>query len=172
MISIPKPENYEWRDAAVLIPYYEKSGDKHIVLTRRTDKVGHHKGQIAFPGGAADPEDETLWDTATRETEEEIGIPRRNIELVKKLRPQVTPTGFHVTPFVGKIEAPRQWHLNPIEIAELFTVPLTHLLDPKNLEIRTIEFQGREYPDPHFSYGDRIIWGMTGRVLFEFLELA
>jgi 8-oxo-dGTP pyrophosphatase MutT (NUDIX family) len=164
-------DDIQWRKAAVLIPFYRENDQEYVILTRRTEEMEHHKGQIAFPGGAYDDADEDLWATALRETEEEIGLSRNDIRLVKELNQQLTPTGFRVTPFVGEITVPKEWHLNPIEIAEIFSVPLDHLRNPSNLEIKMTTYQGIEIPDPHFSYEHHTIWGMTGRVLYEFLGL-
>jgi len=161
-----------WREAAVLILTYRENGQDYVILTKRTHDVPHHKGQIAFPGGAKNEADADLWTTALRETEEEIGLAASAITLVGELSPQLTPTGFRVTPYVAKIEVPEHWNINPREIAELFSVPLDHLRDPANLRLDTTTYQGIAYADPHFLYKDYIIWGMTGRVLFEWLDLA
>lgn len=159
------------RDAAVLVPTYEQDGKEFVVLTVRTHALTHHSNQIAFPGGAKDKTDKTLWDTALRETYEEIGLQSADIEFISELGQQITPTGYRVSPFVGRIIVPECWHLNTDEIAEVFSVPLDHLREKKNLEIEQTTYRGQNFMDPHFFYRNHVIWGMTGRVLYEFLEL-
>ena len=160
----------EWRRAAVLVPYFKENGDAYLLFTQRTDVVEHHKGQICFPGGMRDHENETLWETALRECEEEIGLDRHRVTLIKELKPQITPTGFLVTPFVGEIQKPVEWRANPDEIASIFSVPVSHLKNPHNSRFITRTWDGVEFIEPHFSYQHHDIWGMTGRVVCDFLE--
>ena len=160
-----------WRDAAVLVPTYRRAGQEFLVLTVRSDRLKHHSNQIAFPGGAFDPADGDLWQTALRETEEEIGLASGQISLLKQLDTQFTPSGYRVTPYVCTIQVPEQWRLNPDEIAELFSVPVDHLRNPRNLQIQRKIYRGRHFIDPHFIYGNHVIWGMTGRIVYELLEL-
>lgn len=160
--------NKPLRKAAVLVLCYEDCREDYLVLTRRTEEVEHHKGQISFPGGAFDSEDETLWHTALRETQEEIGVDPNSITLVKELESRITPTGFEVTPFVGRVPSPVDWQSNPYEIAEVFTIPFTHLKSPANLKWIKRQMHGVEYLDPLFSYHHYEIWGLTGRIICEF----
>src|SRR5262245_56549999 len=92
----PKP-------AAVLVPFLEKEGETYLLFTRRTESVRDHKGQISFPGGARDPGDPSLRETALRETEEEIGVPRHAVEVLGELDDYVTVTNYMITPYVGII---------------------------------------------------------------------
>lgn len=165
-------ERTKWVEAAILIPCVRDNGRDSLVLTKRTEEVLHHKGQICFPGGAADPKDPSLRDTALREAQEEIGLDPARVTIVRELGRHFTPTGFRVTPFVGRVEPPVVWKPNPLEITEIISIPISHLKDPVNLRILKSTYTGREFLDPHFAYGDHVIWGMTGRVLFEFLELG
>ena len=98
--------------AAVLIPLFLKDQKIHILLTKRTESVRTHKGQIAFPGGARDADDPDLQSTALRETEEEIGIPFTSVEILAETNPMVTPTQFHVTPFIGIVPYPFELKIN------------------------------------------------------------
>lgn len=160
------------RPAAVLVLCFRENENvsEQILFTRRTHEVLHHKGQICFPGGAFDPEDGSLWNTALRETREEIGLDPGLVTLVRELGPWTTPTGFRVTPFVGRIPKTPLWQINEHEIAELFTVPLAHLQNPKNLRWIKKQVNGFEYLDPLFVYRHYEIWGLTARVLCEFLD--
>ena len=124
---------------------YEKHESIHILFTKRTESVKHHKGQISFPGGAADEGDDELSVTALRETQEEVGIQTRHVEIIAELDDMITPTGFRVTPFVGCFSYPYDFSINPGEIAELIEVPLQHLLDPANYRTGTREFRGKTY---------------------------
>jgi 8-oxo-dGTP pyrophosphatase MutT (NUDIX family) len=169
---IDESERSDWINAAVLIPIYQEGDEDFLILTKRTDEVLHHKSQICFPGGAQDPEDGSLWETALRECQEEIGIDPRQVVLVRELECQYTPTGFRVTPFVGKIAHPVLCTPNPNEIAEVFSVPVRFFHDSRNLQIIKKVWEGREFLDPHFKFQGHEIWGMTGRVLCEMFGLS
>lgn len=161
--------NRPLKKAAVLVLTYPQNGEEHLVLTRRTEEVEHHKGQIAFPGGAEDPNDQSLWETALRETHEEVGIIPRLITQVATLQTRLTPSGFEVTPFVGTIASPIAWQHNPAEIAEVFTIPASFLQNPDNLSWRSRKLHDFQYLDPLFRYHHYEIWGLTARILCEFL---
>lgn len=169
--SIDEQERNDWVDAAVLIPIYSDGGEQHLILTKRTEVVLHHKGQICFPGGARDPGDVSLWETALRECQEEIGLDPKHVIKVRELERQYTPTGFRVTPFVGEVKSPLIFTPNPNEIAEIFSVPFSHFQNPENVKILRKEWEGRVFLDPHILYGQHEIWGMTGRVLCEFFGI-
>src|SRR5262249_1455110 len=143
--KISKEERQEWIEAAVLVLCYPYQGQDYLVLTRRTEEIPHHKGQVCFPGGVRDPVDRSLWDTALRETHEEIGLAPSQVTWVKELHQQFTPTGFLVTPYVGRIREPIVWTPNPFEISEIFSVPFDYFRDRKNLHIFNRTYQGREY---------------------------
>ncbi len=157
--------------AAVLLLLYEKEGKTHILLTRRTDEVEHHKGETSFPGGACDPEDCDLLTTALRETEEEIGVRPGDVEVLGQLDDIVTITNFIVSPFVGVLASPSYpFAVNTHEVAELVEVPLGHLLDERNLEHSVCELRGRLLPIYTYRYGDHRIWGATARILKVFFD--
>ncbi len=165
-----KIPNENLRPSAVLVPIFEKNSEPYLLLTKRTEQVSTHKGQIAFPGGAYDSEDYHLQTTAIRETEEEIGLPPDHIQIIAELDDTITPTQFHITPFAGKIEYPETWKINEYEIAELIEVPLSHLLDNRNHRTGFREFQTKIYEIHFYDFNDHVIWGVTGLILFQFLE--
>jgi 8-oxo-dGTP pyrophosphatase MutT (NUDIX family) len=162
--------------AAVLIPIYMLRDEFHIILTKRTDRVEHHKGEISFPGGARDPGDGDLTATALRESDEEIGLRPEHVEIVGRVDDFITVSQFHVTPYVGVIDAatsPYVWVPQEREVAEILEVPLGHLLDPANLvlEQRTLA-DGRTAVMESFRWREHRVWGATARMLKNFLEVA
>ena len=156
------------RRAAVLVPLFVRDGALRIVLTRRTETVEHHRGQISFPGGGEEEGDESAFATAVRETEEELGIPAGDIRLLGALGPLTTVSDFFVEPFVGAIPYPHVLRPAEAEIAEVIEAPVAALLDPKILERRLIP--GREEPTLFYHYGPHVIWGATARMLKELLD--
>jgi 8-oxo-dGTP pyrophosphatase MutT (NUDIX family) len=158
----------EQRRAAVLVPLFVRDGALRIILTRRTETLEHHRGQISFPGGAEDEADESAFATAARETEEEIGIPAGDIRLLGTLSPLATVSDFFVEPFVGAIPYPHVLRPAEAEIAEVIDAPIAALLDPKILERRLLP--GRDEPTLFFHYGKHVIWGATARMLKELLD--
>jgi 8-oxo-dGTP pyrophosphatase MutT (NUDIX family) len=161
--------------AAVLVPLYTNLDDLHVVFTKRTDRVQHHRGEISFPGGAMDPEDPDLVITALREAEEEIGLSRDHIEVIGQLDDIFTISSFHVSVFVGAIDpmqSPYDWLPHQHEVAEILEVPLHHLLDEANLVEVPRQRNGELVIMEGFRFGEHIIWGATGRMLRNFLDVA
>ena len=160
--------------AGVLIPIYEQEGVPHVLLTLRTETVEHHKGQISFPGGAQDAEDSDLVATALRETEEEIGLRREDVEVWGRLDDIVTISNFIVSPYVGRVTQPAPYPFAPsdVEVAELLVVPLPHLHGPSGLNEAPASWRDRMVPPPSYSFGEHLIWGATARILRQFLELT
>jgi len=158
--------------AAVLLPLYEKQGEFYVLLTKRTQKVEHHKGQISFPGGGRHKQDRDLMDTALRETFEEIGVRPEDVEILGELDNIGTLTSnFLVTPFVGIIPYPYEFIVNEYEIEELVEVPLSALADNKNLREETYIIEGTQYWESIFDYKGYVIWGATARILKQFIDL-
>ena len=160
--------------AAVLIPLYLKREVPHVILQVRTELVEHHKGQISFPGGAEDPGDVDLEMTALRETEEEIGLAREDVEVWGRLDDLITVSNFIVTPYVGRITKPAPYPFAPsgFEVAELLEVPLPHLHDPSSENREPVPWRDRLVPPPSYGFGEHVIWGATARILAQFLDLA
>jgi 8-oxo-dGTP pyrophosphatase MutT (NUDIX family) len=165
---------WEARPAAVLVPLYHTDGEWHVLLTQRTNSVASHKGQVAFPGGRADPADASLTDTALRETEEEIGLPRDRVTVLGRLDELLTVTQYRVTPIVGLIPWPYPFTPSPHEISSIFGVPLRWLADPHNrlLAERAPPFGGPPIPVYHFYFGEYDVWGATARMLLNLLEVV
>ena len=161
--------------ASVLIPLVQREDGLSMLLTQRTAHLTDHAGQISFPGGRAEEYDASAIDTALRETEEEIGLHRRHIEIVGVLPDYVTGTGYRVTPVVGLITPPFELTPDANEVAEIFEVPLAFLMDAGNhrrLSFDLPEGAGRRsfYAMPYERF---FIWGATAgmlRNLFHFLR--
>ena len=158
------------RPAAVLIPVVADP-EPTAIFTVRTDTVRSHKGQISFPGGSKDEKDLSLVHTALRETEEEIGLGAAKVEVIGEL--DTFPTfvsGYVVTPFVGYLEERPELHPNPAEVASILEVPLAQM----NNEIRRDPgFSHREktYPTEAWIWEGHVIWGVTARIVREFLSV-
>jgi len=156
------------RRAAVLVPLFVHDGALRVLLTRRTETVEHHRGQISFPGGVEEDDDPSPFSTATRETEEELGIAPEDVRLLGALTPLTTVTDFFVEPFVGAIPYPHVLRPAEAEIAEVIDAPVAALLDPKILEERLLP--DRAEPTLFYHYGEHVIWGATARILKELLD--
>jgi 8-oxo-dGTP pyrophosphatase MutT (NUDIX family) len=158
--------------AAVLIPLFFKNGESHILFTKRTDKVEHHKGQIAFPGGRHDAADGDLKTTALRETWEEMGIKPSDINIVGRTDNFLTNTNFMISPYLGFIPHPYQYKLNRDEIAEVYEIPLQLLLDPNIFEIRPMDINGIRWYIHYYHCNGLLIWGVTGFLLSNFFSIV
>jgi 8-oxo-dGTP pyrophosphatase MutT (NUDIX family) len=157
------------RQGAVLILLYPCEGQLCLPLTRRTERVAHHKGQISLPGGARDPQDDSFWETALRETLEEIGIAPQHVRRIGALSPLYIPnSNFDIHPFVGYIATPPAFVADAIEVAEIITLPLQTLLDPATKAEETWTLHGHEACVPFYRYQQHVIWGATAMVLSEF----
>lgn len=156
--------------AAVLVPLVAHDRGVAVLLTRRTEHLADHPGQVAFPGGRHEPGDADPAATALRETEEEIGLRRGRIEVLGGLAPLDTATGFVVTPVIGLVAPPLSLSPDPAEVAEAFEVPLTFLLDPASRRIERRRRRGRAYRGVAFDYGGRTIWGATARMVVALAE--
>ncbi len=171
------PRTYRFADvperkAAVLIPFFFKDGRPHLLFTKRTEKVEHHKGQISFPGGVHDFKDADLQETALRETWEEMGIKAEDISILGRIDNFLTNTHFMVTPYVGCFSYPYPFNINPDEIVHTIEVPLDSLLEPDIFEMRQWEREGIVWNIHYYHYLDEMIWGVTGYLLSNLLSIV
>ncbi len=156
-------------EAAVLVPLYEHGGELHAVFTKRRDDLRRHAGEISFPGGRQDFPDEDLRVTALREAEEEIGLPREEVELVGALAPVGTfVTGYRVHPFVGMIRHGHEWIPQEREVEEVLELPLRALVD--GFESRRLLRKGVPIKTPTYTVGRHFVWGATARMVEQLLE--
>lgn len=157
------------RDAAVLIPIVAVP-EPTLIFTVRTDQLPSHKGQISFPGGSIDPEDDSPEAAALREAEEEIGLDPKAVRILGRFDDFPTyVTGYVVSPVVGWIEETPQLIPNPAEVAEVLHVPISHLVDDIRRDPGFVEGD-RTYPTEAWVWNGHIIWGVTARVVRVFLE--
>ena len=153
------------RSAAVLVPIVERAGGHTVLLTRRSEHLHDHPGQVSFPGGRLDDTDSGPIDAALRETAEEIGLGREHVELAGLLDGYETVTGYGVTPVVGFIRPGFTLTLDAFEVAEAFEVPLAFFLDEASRRVRSHLRDGRRRYFYAFEYGDRYVWGATAGML-------
>jgi len=157
--------------AAVLLPIYYKEGEVNILFTRRTDNVRTHKRQISFPGGAREG-DESLLQTALRESQEEIGLAPGKVKILGELDDTVTlVSNYIVSPFVGLIPWPYDFKPDGVETDEIIEAPLPTLLDEESWHHKTEVVAGRKVTAYYYHYRDDVIWGATGRILHQFLDI-
>jgi 8-oxo-dGTP pyrophosphatase MutT (NUDIX family) len=162
-VSAEMPSRF--RDAAVLVPVIERHGGLSVLLTRRTDHLHAHAGQIAFPGGGWEEGDATPEATALRETREEIGLAPERVEILGRLPDYSTVTGYRVRPVVGVVREAFELAPDPFEVAEVFEVPLAFLLDPANHRRETMKRDGRIRHYYSMPYRHYYIWGATAGML-------
>ena len=154
----PKP-------AAVLVPLINRDDGLTVLFTERSRDLPDHPGQISFPGGRVEHDDGDAGSAALREAREEVGLPSERVTLIGRLAEYETVTGYRVTPVVGWVEPPFEVRADPVEVADVFEVPLAFLLDPANQQrhFRMIGDRRRDYYA--IPYGDRYIWGATAAML-------
>lgn len=157
--------------AAVLIPLFYENSELMMLFTQRTYLVKHHRGQISFPGGVQDPEDDNLLATALRESQEEIGLAPREVEVLGFLNATLTITGFMVHSFVGLVPYPYDFHLNEREVARLLAFPVRELLQPQRWRTGPHEWEGKHSTVFYCQMSQTTIWGATARILVDFLAL-
>jgi len=163
--------------AAVLVPLVQRENGLQLLLTRRTEHLRDHAGQISFPGGRVEPEDGSPVETALRETEEEIGLPRQHIEIIGQLPIYTTVTAYHVTPVVALVQPGFKLALDAFEVAEAFEVPLSYLMTPAHHRRHRFVFDGgeRQFLSMPWTGSDvagepreYFIWGATAAMLRNF----
>jgi len=150
------------KTSAVLIPLFYNQGQYHVLFTERSEEVDFHKGEVCFPGGTREPSDSSLLQTALREIEEEISLKAKDVEILGELDDSITLTSNYViSPFVAFIPHPYPFKVEGREIREIFSVPLSFLMDEAN-------FKQDSYA---YEYEGHIIWGATAGILRQFIDL-
>lgn len=158
-------------EAAVLMPFTD-ADQPELILTVRSAAMPTHAGEVAFPGGKRDPGDRDLLATALRESEEEVGLIPRQVEVLGELSPLASRYGMKVTPFVGVVPHEVPLVAEPGEIHDIFRVPLTFFLDREPELSAPIDFYGRQLHIPSWYYDDKRIWGLTAFMILDLLNFA
>lgn len=159
------PAGRKLRPAGVLVPVFDNPKGTRLLLTKRSSRLKHHPGQIAFPGGKQDDSDADVIAAALREAREEVGLPPDQVEVLGTLPAHETVTGFVVTPVVGWIDRPFAEVAEPGEVAEVFRVPLSHVTDVSEYTIQSRRWRGIRRHYYTVPYGPYYIWGATARIL-------
>lgn len=160
-----QPAGQAGAPAAVMLALHQRDEALHLLLTRRTDHLHHHPGQISLPGGRVDKEDADAFAAALRECEEEIGLTAAQIEVLGRLPDYGTLSGFRVTPFVALVAPDYQPRLDSFEVAELFSVPLNFVLDRGNYQRHRVERGPQRRHFQAVPWQGRFIWGVTAGIL-------
>ncbi len=173
---IPRPiddRQSSYIDAAVLIPLFANETEYMILFTERTDKVEHHKGQISFPGGVVEKDDQSWEETALREAYEEIGLLKNDVRILGQIDDALTVVSdFVIHPFVGQIPHPYNFRLNTKEVERIITIPLRAFLDDHTSHKRDrAQFGDFTYEGTSYYYKDVIIWGATARIMENFIHI-
>jgi len=159
------------KQAGVLILLYPLDGQLCFPLTRRPESVEYHKGQISLPGGSQE-NGESLYQTALRETQEEVGVAADSVELIGQLSQlYVPPSNFCIRPFVGYLAQRPNFQIEAVEVAELIEAPLGALFDPAVARIEDWEIRGGVWPIPFYQFGPHKVWGATAMILSEFAAM-
>lgn len=160
--------------AAVLMPLVRREGEWHLVFTRRTNDVEHHKGQVSFPGGACEA-GETAEQTALREAVEEIGLQQADVRVLGRLNDVVTITHYRVAPLVGVMPWPYSFRLSTVEVGCVFSIPLIWLTQRENWEEHLISLEGALSPSPvvnYHEYDGEVVWGATARMVQNLIKVV
>ncbi len=160
-----------FRSAAVLVPLVERADGITVLLTRRSEHLADHPGQVSFPGGRIEPDDPHPEAAALREAREEVGLAPDRVEVIGRLATYRTRTGFEITPVVGLVTPPFEIAPDSTEVAEVFEVPLAFLLDPANAQRRSREWRGMERFFWVFPYSGYYIWGATAGMLVNLAQI-
>lgn len=166
-LKAPPPQRLppdDGRHASVLVPLYVDAGELWTVLTKRAEHLPHHKSQYAFPGGGREL-GEGAWDAALRETHEEIGVRPETVLRLGQLDETETPTGYRIIPCVGAVPFPLDTRPNPDEIAEVFSVPVSALANPRLIEDREVVINGTSRMLRIYHVGTRQVWGLTAAII-------
>ena len=160
------------KESAVIIPFIELDGVWHLIFEKKVNDNSKHAGQIAFPGGSKDKQDKNFLETAIRETCEEIGVCKDDLEILGEVEPTVTlTTNFVIYPFAAIVKKPPPYKINKSEVEKLIFVPLQYLIDKHPFPYQTYMYKGKERLTMIIEYKGEIIWGATARILNNLIPL-
>ncbi len=153
------------RDAAVLVPVVDHGAEASVILTKRTEALRSHSGQVAFPGGRIDPEDASAEAAALREADEEIGLSPDFVDVIGRLPDYYTGSGYRIAPVLGIVRPGFSLTINPDEVDDAFEVPLSFLMDASNHRQESRMWQNVERHFYTMPYGEKYIWGVTAGII-------
>lgn len=160
------------RPSAVLVPLVKEANQWSLLLTKRTQSVAHHRGQVAFPGGACEPGEQPVQ-SALREAEEEVGLSPECVRLIGLLDDIEVISGFKITPVVGEVPSATGLSPYPAEVEKIFLVPLSSLFNKQQWnEDHSKRYRGRPYPIYYFKGAEELIWGATARIVRQVMQLV
>lgn len=165
------PEFRDWvferavKPAAVLIPVVKRADELTVLMTKRTEKLNSHSGQIAFAGGKIDKADGSAVAAALREAREEIGLDPADVEVLGTMPEYFTGSGYRISPVVALVEDGVHLEANPEEVEYIFEVPLAFLMDDDNHVVGSREFGGKQRHYLEMPFGDHYIWGVTAGII-------
>jgi 8-oxo-dGTP pyrophosphatase MutT (NUDIX family) len=159
--------------SSVLIPLFSKDGQYNVIFTKRTSMVEHHKGQISFPGGAVDKEDGSLEETAYREAYEEIGLLKKDVDMLGRIDDELAVvSSFIIHPFVGRVPWPYNFEINTNEVDSLIFIPLYVFMDETAGHKKDfVIVDGYPYHGITYQYNGSIVWGATARIMENFISI-
>jgi 8-oxo-dGTP pyrophosphatase MutT (NUDIX family) len=172
----PEPANVnaekKYRVAAVILPLINRNNKWNVIFTKRTESVDHHRGEFSFPGGLVEEQDRDSKSAALRETEEEMGVKKDDIWILGALSPELTAVSyFLIHPYVGILSRDVNFKINSQEIDRILEIPLEELLFMKDVREEIFEDKGRKFRVYFYNYHGDVIWGATGRILKQFLDI-
>jgi 8-oxo-dGTP pyrophosphatase MutT (NUDIX family) len=158
--------------ASVLLPFFTKDTHPHLLLTRRTEGVSTHKGQICFPGGRKHPKDNDLLATALRESQEEVGLSPQDARVLGALDDVLTLNTYRITPFLARIPYPYQFKRQEREVAEILEIPLGRFQEPARLRTELFTLPDGQTRTVYFyDMESVVVWGATARMIKNWLDL-
>ena len=157
--------------AGVMVLLFQREEEYTVILNRRTRMVGHHKGEISFPGGRMEAGDEGLLDTALRETFEEMGISREKIQVLGRIDDMQTKTGYMIRPFVGVIDYPYNYKLSNEEVEEVLELPVADLFSPEYQRDEIYIAGKKQAKAPVYVYEGNVVFGATARILHNLADI-
>ncbi len=170
--TFPEFPHEKYRPSAVLIPLVRRKNGVNILLTKRSENLKSHPGQVCFPGGKVDDGDMSPSETAIRECNEELGIEPEKILIHGMMSPIKVPTGFFLIPVVGEVESDYRLRLHFDEVELAFEVPFTHFMDIENYIARKIHYLGRNHRFFEIKHDSHYIWGATAKILRKLSKIA
>ena len=157
--------------SAVLVLLYLKNDEVNVLLNKRSETVEHHKNEISFPGGRMDKHDHSLFDTALRETKEEIGVSPDDVNMFGQLDQVETMTGYSITPYVGTIPEKYNFNINSAEVSKLLEIPLFKFNDGTVLRKELRYFNGNWLSKHNYVYEGHLIWGATANIIGNLVKI-